>query len=79
MTVCGYPDVTLDEPAVDVYEDRNQRFADYWFVLYNGTERKGALVAQETAPGTFTGLWTRNESLVDQLFATLESTYPELS
>lgn len=78
VTVCGYPDVEVDESAIDVYEDRDRRFVDSWFVLYTGTERKGALVAKEVEPGTFTGLWTRNSPLVDQLFATLDSTYPEL-
>lgn len=78
VTVCGIPDASLADSLVSVYEDDEGRFVDYWFVLYDGSDRKGALVAREVDVDTFTGLWTRNVALVEELFATLESTYPEL-
>ncbi|SDM46240.1 Diguanylate Cyclase and Two-component system sensory domain-containing protein [Halogranum gelatinilyticum] len=78
VTVCGYPDVTVDDSLVSIYEDHEKQFADYWFVLFDGSERKGALIARETEPDTFTGLWTRNGPVVEELFAMLESRYPEL-
>lgn len=58
------------EITTDVADDEEVRKS--WFVVYDGDghdERKAALVAEERDPGEFTGFWTYETELVDDLLA----------
>ena len=82
VTVCGYPDVQLDEtPEFDIFADTDERFREYWFLLYDGNgtdERKAALVSKEADPSLYDSFWTSDPDTVDELFTVVAETYPEL-
>ena len=81
VTVCGYPDIDLSNPPFEVFEDTDETFRDYWFLLYDGDgndARKCALVAKEAEPAMYDSFWTGDPETVDELFALVAETYPDL-
>lgn len=81
VTVCGYPDASLDSPPFEIFEDTDEKFREYWFLLYDGNgndSRKAALVSREHEPGLYDSFWTDNPETVDELFALGTAEYPEL-
>ncbi|WP_340100773.1 hypothetical protein [Salinibaculum salinum] len=81
VTVCGYPDATIEDPPFEIFEDTDERFREYWFLLYDGNgndSRKAALVSREQDPSLYDSFWTDNPETVDQLFALGSAEYPEL-
>ena len=81
VTVCGTPDKRLGEATFDVFEDTDERFRDYWFLLYDGNGndgRKAALVSEEQNPSMYDSFWTDDPGTVDELFAIARSEYPTL-
>ena len=81
VTVCGTPDVRLGETAFEVYEDMDEQFREYWFLLYdgNGTDgRKAALVSEEQEPAMYDSFWTDDPETVDDLFALARDEHPAL-
>lgn len=71
----GAPD--WDPPAVEgvtVHRDDAGDLTDFWVVAFHGggdDDRKCAMVAEETSPGTFAGVVTYDPDLVDELTACL--------
>lgn len=60
------------EITIDDADDEEMRTS--WFVVYDGDGvdgRKAALVAEETGPSEFTGFWTYETEIVDDLVAYL--------
>lgn len=81
VTVCGTPDVTLESPPFDVFEDTDERFSEYWFLLYDGggnDGRKAVLVSEEQEPAMYDSFWTDDPDTVDELFALARAEYPAL-
>ena len=81
VTVCGTPDERLEEPPFDVFEDTEEQYRDYWFLLYDGNGndgRKAALVSEEQQPSMYDSFWTDDPGIVDDLFALARSEYSTL-
>ncbi|WP_302080924.1 DICT sensory domain-containing protein [Salinibaculum rarum] len=81
VTVCGYPDIALEDPPFDIFEDSDGTFRDYWFLLFDGNgndSRKAALVSREEESALYNSFWTDDPGTVDELFALLSETHPEL-
>jgi hypothetical protein len=81
VTVCGTPDEQLEEPPFDVFEDTEEQYREYWFLLYDGNgndSRKAALVSEEQQPSMYDSFWTDDPATVDDLFALARSEYSAL-
>lgn len=81
VTVCGYPDAAIEDQSFDVFEDTDEKFRGYWFLLYDGNgndSRKAALVSREREPSLYDSFWTTDPETGDELLALGTAEYPEL-
>lgn len=69
VAVYGTPDASPDV-SFEVVADEEEALADYWFVLYDGSdpESQAALVAREFEPLTYEAFWTVDPVLTEELF-----------
>lgn len=74
VAVFGRPDwEPPDIDGVTVYRDEAGDLAEFWVVAFDGGDDTGcALIAEETDPGAYTGVVTYDESVVDDLTASLD-------
>ncbi|MBX0295489.1 DICT sensory domain-containing protein [Haloarcula nitratireducens] len=65
----------LDDAPLTVHVEPSDEIGRYWFVLFedggDGTQNCG-LVAEETAPGQYRGVWTYDRELIARAFAAVE-------
>jgi hypothetical protein len=81
VTIYGEPDVSLEDVGFAVQPDYEGTLRDYWFVLYDGDgrpPRAAALVCEQTAPGEYTGYWTRDSTVVADCFVAAAVEHPDL-
>lgn len=75
--VYGSEGVVPDEELYITHEDSGE-IANAWFVVYDGggdNSRKAALVSEEVAPKTYTGVWTHQPEIVDAIIEYIDTTY----
>ena len=79
VTVSVYGEADWTPPAgatIEAYTPTVASHADYWWVLFDGTDRveqHAALIAKETSPGEYTGFWTYRQSVVEELRGVVDS------
>lgn len=64
------------EATVAAYTPTGASHADYWWVIFDGSDRAGqhaALIAREESPGEYTGFWTYRQSVVAELRRVVDS------
>lgn len=74
VNVFGEPDVEPPEGPFTVHEAAGSAVAPYWFVVYDGGDRRAqasALLAEEREPNNYYGFWTYDSELVSQILAAL--------
>ena len=67
---------TTLEATLTVYDPDTPSHADYWWVLFDGTDtptQHAALLAEQTVDGSYTGFWTYRPSLVEEIRAVVDS------
>lgn len=73
------PDESVEGVGDTVVHTRPEReLADFWFVAFDGDgddEMACALLAEETADGTFRGAWTYDSAVVRALLSYLDEAY----
>ncbi|MFW6320857.1 MAG: hypothetical protein ACOC0Z_03325 [Halohasta sp.] len=63
------------DTEIEAYEPTCEDHADYWWVIYDGTDtpnRHAALLAEEQAPGEYTGFWTYRTPIVEAFRAIVD-------
>lgn len=77
VSLYGEPDwVPPADSGLTVYDPDTPSHADYWWVLFDGTDtptQHAALLAEQTVDGSYTGFWTYRPSLVDEIRAVVDS------
>lgn len=81
VRVFGVPD--WDPPALDGVSvctiPAESSLSRYWTIAFDGghsPENACALIAREEAPGTFSGIWTYEQEIVERVLSTLEPYEP---
>jgi len=69
VSLYGEPDwLPPADSGLAVYTPKSQHHADYWWVVFDGTDnpsQHAALLAEETDDGSYTGFWTYRQSLIE--------------
>lgn len=78
--VYGQPDVEMG-PSVPctIHADDSPEMGASWFVVYDGDgddAEKAALLATEVGDDVFSGFWTYDPAIVDEIYDYLVRTYP---
>lgn len=76
--IYGRPGPVPNEELYTLHPAEDRELAESWFVVFDGggADRwKAALVCEETAPGRYTGFWTYQPPLVDEIAAYLDRVY----
>lgn len=78
--VYGQPDRSIAGADVGtVHASSTDEIGSSWFVVFDGDgddARKVALLAQEVGDDEFSGFWTHDSTIVDDVLSYLERTYP---
>ncbi|UWG47070.1 putative sensor protein, containd DICT domain [Halanaeroarchaeum sp. HSR-CO] len=78
--VYGQPDRSVSDVQVGtVHASPTDEIGSSWFVVFDGDDEdlmKAALLAQAVGDDVFSGFWTEDPSLVDDILTYLERTYP---
>lgn len=71
VSLYGEPDwIPPADTEIEAYAPKAEAHADYWWVIFDGTPHQShhaALLAEERAPGEYTGFWTYRDSIIADL------------
>ncbi|MEA5389066.1 DICT sensory domain-containing protein [Haloarculaceae archaeon H-GB2-1] len=81
LSIHVYVDASWDVPSLDgvaVHAEDADEIGRFWIVAFDGAgddDAKCGLLATETAPGAFDGIWAYDPDLIDDVDAYLRKTY----